>query len=513
METRKIYFVDTENVGSTWKDLLPAKRENDKLLLFFTENSPYISYTDLQIILQYPDQFELIRCNPGKNGLDFQLVSYLGYLMCSAPDSEYIIVSNDNGFDAVVKFWQERNASIVRGNVFHLLNPDAPAATENVPRCRSERYGRYGRHRRASVPAADYRYNAVDSIIAPIAKPDAEVVAEEAAPPAFRETEAVEVVAEEADLPAFRETEAVEVAEPELISTQTTFTDNTDVISLDTKPLLSVEEIVNQATTAMENSFSVEVKGNSPVEWDPNLAYIPEASAASGSSDESPETSEASPSSETDAKSPKAGNGASKTTRKRKAKVTAKAAEEKPQTSEPANEANDTSEAEKPSKSKKAASKKPAAKRTKKDTAKASSESQEEASELPSATEDVNDAATAAAAVETTTAETTTKKTKATSKKTTSPKTARKIAAEKEKPEKEKLSETKKAELIRKHLPEIFERDSQSVQIIADIIFGNDTKQHHELHLAFVKNFGDEQGTVLYKAYRPHLSEYRKLMK
>ncbi len=80
MATKKIFLVDTENVGSTWKDLLPIKTASDQILLFFTENSPNISYVDLELILQFPDRVEMIKCNPGKNGLDFQLVSYLGYL-------------------------------------------------------------------------------------------------------------------------------------------------------------------------------------------------------------------------------------------------------------------------------------------------------------------------------------------------------------------------------------------------------------------------------------------------
>ncbi len=61
MATKKIYLVDTENVGSTWKDLLPIKMGADQILLFFTENSPNVSYSDLQLILQFPDRFEMIK--------------------------------------------------------------------------------------------------------------------------------------------------------------------------------------------------------------------------------------------------------------------------------------------------------------------------------------------------------------------------------------------------------------------------------------------------------------------
>ena len=95
MANRKVYLVDTENVGTTWKEILPQKNTKDLIILFYTENSPGISYKDLNIIRQYPSSFDMILCYSGKNGLDFQLVSYLGYLIKTAPKSAYIIISND----------------------------------------------------------------------------------------------------------------------------------------------------------------------------------------------------------------------------------------------------------------------------------------------------------------------------------------------------------------------------------------------------------------------------------
>lgn len=132
MASKKVYLVDTENVGTVWKELLPAKSGTDQILLFYTENSPYISYSDLQAIIQYPNTFEMIKCNTGKNGLDFQLVSYLGYLLKTASKTNYIIVSNDFGFDSVAKFWQERGMSVSRKNSSALLTSDEPEQKETV---------------------------------------------------------------------------------------------------------------------------------------------------------------------------------------------------------------------------------------------------------------------------------------------------------------------------------------------------------------------------------------------
>ncbi len=124
MANRRAYLVDTENIGSAWKELLPIKSSKDLMILFFTENSPGISYMDLDFIRRYPSSFDMILCNPGKNGLDFQLVSYLGYLIRSAPKTEYIIVSNDTGYDAVVKFWSSRETAVKRQTRSELTLPE-----------------------------------------------------------------------------------------------------------------------------------------------------------------------------------------------------------------------------------------------------------------------------------------------------------------------------------------------------------------------------------------------------
>ncbi len=111
---RKVYLVDTENVGTAWKELLPERGVKDMIILFYTENSPGISYVDLNVIRQYPSSFDMILCYPGKNGLDFQMISYLGYLIKTAPKTEYVIISNDTGYDAAVKFWRDREIEVCR---------------------------------------------------------------------------------------------------------------------------------------------------------------------------------------------------------------------------------------------------------------------------------------------------------------------------------------------------------------------------------------------------------------
>lgn len=130
---KKFYLVDTENVGSVWVDLIPTLGKQDCLLLFYTVNSSGISYEDLLKLAGQEEKYQMIQCFTGRNGLDFQLVSYLGYLIKSNAKAEFIIISNDIGYDAVVRFWSAKDVSVSRVKASVLqrsLQQDADAADQ-----------------------------------------------------------------------------------------------------------------------------------------------------------------------------------------------------------------------------------------------------------------------------------------------------------------------------------------------------------------------------------------------
>ena len=109
----KVYLVDTENVASSWMSLLDIVEPHDKLYLFYTDHSTILTYSNLELILPRAKQIIPIHCERvGKNSLDFELVSYLGYLINEDNDAEYIIYSNDKGFQAVSLFWEKRNVLV-----------------------------------------------------------------------------------------------------------------------------------------------------------------------------------------------------------------------------------------------------------------------------------------------------------------------------------------------------------------------------------------------------------------
>ncbi len=111
---KKIYFIDSENVGDNWISLLDTVAEKDEILVFYTANSPHMNYKNLITLKSSPKDVTFIECCEGNNALDFQLCTELGYRVHEIGDNEFIIVSNDTGYDAVVKYWKERNIALKR---------------------------------------------------------------------------------------------------------------------------------------------------------------------------------------------------------------------------------------------------------------------------------------------------------------------------------------------------------------------------------------------------------------
>ncbi len=127
------FLVDSENVNDNWLMLFDMADEDDEIIVFYTKKSPHMSYMSVirlmennKINIRFEESYE------GTNALDFQLVSYMGYLMgcagsfsenkCDAASAEscadeYIIMSNDTGYDPAVRFWKDKGYAVRRFNV------------------------------------------------------------------------------------------------------------------------------------------------------------------------------------------------------------------------------------------------------------------------------------------------------------------------------------------------------------------------------------------------------------
>lgn len=109
-----VYLVDMENIPHAWAKLLDACVESDVLILFYTERVSQVPITLMEKVTRSPAAVDYVRCHSGANGLDFQLVTELGYRIAKDPSAEYIIVSQDHGFDVVIDYWGERGVRTKR---------------------------------------------------------------------------------------------------------------------------------------------------------------------------------------------------------------------------------------------------------------------------------------------------------------------------------------------------------------------------------------------------------------
>ena len=97
-----VYLIDFENVTSAGISGIQRLAKEDKVYIFYTVNAANMSFAAHMNLLSSPA--EVIYYNVtsgGKNALDFQLASFLGYLFSSGEDKDFYIISNDKGYDHV----------------------------------------------------------------------------------------------------------------------------------------------------------------------------------------------------------------------------------------------------------------------------------------------------------------------------------------------------------------------------------------------------------------------------
>lgn len=127
------YFIDFENVGSDGLCGTENLTENDNVLIFYSSNSGKITMKMHQCICKSRAGFEYFEISAGgKNALDFQLSTYLGFLIANGKSEQGLyIISKDRGFDHVINFWLEQNNT--NAPIIRKTSIDAPDNENTVP--------------------------------------------------------------------------------------------------------------------------------------------------------------------------------------------------------------------------------------------------------------------------------------------------------------------------------------------------------------------------------------------
>lgn len=106
---RDIYLVDFENVASEGLYGITQLEPEDQVVIFYSNNSKSLSMRMHILIGKSVCQLDYFEASVGgKNALDHQVSTWLGYLVAAgAAERNYYVVSRDAGYKFVASFWAE----------------------------------------------------------------------------------------------------------------------------------------------------------------------------------------------------------------------------------------------------------------------------------------------------------------------------------------------------------------------------------------------------------------------
>ncbi len=110
------YLVDCENVSSESLKYLPSLNDGDSVTIFFSQQCRNANLDALDYITNADVKLTFHKVATGtKNALDFQLSSYLGFLIAKHGSGDtYHLVTHDKGFGCLTNFWKKRKVGVKR---------------------------------------------------------------------------------------------------------------------------------------------------------------------------------------------------------------------------------------------------------------------------------------------------------------------------------------------------------------------------------------------------------------
>jgi len=103
-----IFLVDYENVHVEGFNGLSNCSENDLIKIFYTKGADTLTFGLHRRLSETKAKIEYLKVENGsKNALDFQLSSYLGFLIANHAEEKYYIVSKDKGYEILTQFWSK----------------------------------------------------------------------------------------------------------------------------------------------------------------------------------------------------------------------------------------------------------------------------------------------------------------------------------------------------------------------------------------------------------------------
>lgn len=102
------YLIDYENVSKDGLNGVTRLTEADRVIIFYSERADRMTFGLHRRLNETKATIEYRKVEVGgHNALDFQLATYLGYLIAQNSSEEYCIVSHDRGFEFLAGFWKK----------------------------------------------------------------------------------------------------------------------------------------------------------------------------------------------------------------------------------------------------------------------------------------------------------------------------------------------------------------------------------------------------------------------
>lgn len=111
---RKTYYlVDYENVHKKGLYGIDDLEKNDNVIIFYSPNADKLPFSLHSQIIETKAKITCFEVDTiGKNALDFQLSSYIGYIVGKHPKCMCYIISKDGGYENVCNFWRKYGRKI-----------------------------------------------------------------------------------------------------------------------------------------------------------------------------------------------------------------------------------------------------------------------------------------------------------------------------------------------------------------------------------------------------------------
>lgn len=136
------YLIDYENVFEGGLNGIGRLTEDDCICVFYSEKADHMTFGLHRRLNEAKARITFQKVEVGtKNALDFQLATYLGYIICqdqsSGKSGKYFIVTKDNGFSVLSDYWKRKKVkvSVVCDIAGGLLpkTPNKPETIETAP--------------------------------------------------------------------------------------------------------------------------------------------------------------------------------------------------------------------------------------------------------------------------------------------------------------------------------------------------------------------------------------------